>query len=61
MRTVSEKKNLRGNLNTHFIYNNIFFENISVYEIMWKYIVERGRPHDNMMHAHCILAALGYK
>jgi hypothetical protein len=28
---------------------------------MWKNIVERGRPHDNMMHAHCILDALGYK
>jgi len=30
-------------------------ENRAVYEIMWKYIVERGRPQDNMAHAHCML------
>jgi len=29
-----------------------FFENCAVYEIMWKNIVESGRPHDNMAHVH---------
>jgi len=38
----------RENQNTHFMFNNLslffFFENRAVYEIMWKNIVERGRP-----------------
>jgi len=29
---------------TYFIFNH-FFENCAVYEIMWKDIVERSRPH----------------
>ena len=29
---------------THFMFNNFFPENCVVYEIMWKNIVERGRP-----------------
>jgi hypothetical protein len=30
---------------THFMFNNFFFsENRTVYEIMWKNFVERGRP-----------------
>jgi hypothetical protein len=29
---------------THFMSSNLFFENRAVYEIMWKNIVERGRP-----------------
>jgi len=31
-------------INTDFIFSNIFTENRAVYEIMWKNIVERGRP-----------------
>ena len=38
----------RGNQNTRFVFNNpflfFFFENLAVYEIMWKNIVEWGRP-----------------
>ena len=26
------------------MFNNLFFENLVIYEIMWKNIVERGRP-----------------
>jgi hypothetical protein len=29
--------------NIHFIFNNFFFENRAVYEVIWKNIVERGR------------------
>jgi len=37
MRNVSEKKNCKGNQNTHFVLNSFFFfENCAVYEIMWK-------------------------
>ena len=44
MRNVSDRS-CRENQNTHFVINNIFFfENRAVYEIMWKNIVERGRP-----------------
>jgi len=32
-----------------------FVENRAVYEIIWKIIVDRGRPCDNMAHAHCML------
>jgi hypothetical protein len=31
-------------IETHFIFNDFFFENRAVYEIMWKNTVERGRP-----------------
>jgi len=45
MRNVSDKS-CRENQNTHFILNKLFFyfENLSIYEIMWKDIVEPGRP-----------------
>ena len=31
-------------IRTHFVFNNLFFENRAFYGIMWKNIVERGRP-----------------
>jgi len=35
----------RDNQNIHFVlFSNFFFENLTIYEIMWKNIVERGRP-----------------
>ena len=37
-------RSFRGNQNMHFISSNTFFENCYVYEIMWKNIVQRGRP-----------------
>ena len=43
MRNVSDKS-CRENQNTHFVCRNFFFENRAVYEIMWKNIVQRGRP-----------------
>jgi len=30
--------------NTHFLFNNIFFENHAVYEVMWNNTVEPDRP-----------------
>ena len=32
-------------IKTHFVFNNIFFENPTIYEIMWKNIVQWVRPH----------------
>jgi len=29
---------------THFMFNNYFFENLSVFEIIWRYVVEPDRP-----------------
>jgi len=41
MRNVSDTI-CRESRNTHFMFNNIFFfENLAVYEIMWKYIVDQ--------------------
>jgi len=43
MRNVSGKS-CRENQNTHFMFNNVFFENRTVYEIKWKNIIEPNRP-----------------
>ena len=43
MRNVSDKS-CRENQNTHFVFNNFFFQNTLVYEIMWKNTGEPGRP-----------------
>jgi hypothetical protein len=60
MRNVADN-NCSGNQITHFVFNYFFFENYAVYEIMWKNVVERGTPHDNMAHSHCMLDNSGYK
>jgi hypothetical protein len=43
IRNIS-KKSCREYQNTHFMFNNPFFENFAVYEITWKNTVEPGRP-----------------
>jgi hypothetical protein len=43
MKNVSEKI-YRGNQSTYFVFSNVASENCAVYEVMWKNIVERGRP-----------------
>jgi len=42
IRNVSEKR-CTVNKNTHFVFSNFFF-NRPVYEMMWKYTVQRDRP-----------------
>ena len=42
MRTVTDKSCIE-NQDTHVMFNNFFF-NHSIYELMWKTIVEPGRP-----------------
>ena len=57
MRNASDR-NCRENQNTRFIlsYLFFFFENRTVYEIMWKNIVDWGRPQiDSIAHALCML------
>jgi len=55
MRNVS-KKSYRENQNVHFVFSNFFFENRTVYEIIWENTVRaRKATDDNMAHAHCIL------
>jgi len=37
------------------MFNNLFlFENLTIYEIMWKSRVRQGTD-ENMTHAHCML------
>jgi len=43
IRNISDKI-CRENQNTYYMFNNFFFENPAVYEIMWKNISERERP-----------------
>ena len=44
MRNVSDKS-FRENQNTHFVFSDFFLlENRSLYEIMWKNLVELDRP-----------------
>jgi hypothetical protein len=38
------KKHFRENQSTHFVFNNFFPKNSTVYEIMWKNIVEPEGP-----------------
>jgi len=54
MENVSNKR-CEENQNTHFKPNNLFLENRDTYEIMWKNILEPGRPDDDIAHAHCML------
>jgi hypothetical protein len=52
---IFQIKVVEKNQNTSFVFNNIF-ENRTVYETMWKNIVERKQAaEDNMTHAHCML------
>jgi len=56
MRDVSDHRG--ENQNTRFMFNTFSFENRVVYEIMWKNIVEPGRPQ--MKYGACELHA-GYQ
>ena len=38
------KKHFKEKQNTYFVFSNFFFENLAVYEIMWKNTVKPGRP-----------------
>jgi len=49
MRNISDKS-CRENHKTHFVFSNFFSENRTVYEKMWKNIVERGRPQMTIRH-----------
>ena len=44
MRNVSDKS-CRGNQNTHFMFNNFFSENHSIYGVMWNNMVHPEMPH----------------
>jgi len=53
-RLIFRKKNVsyescRENQTSHFMLSN-FFENPAIYEIMWKNIVELGRPQMTIWH-----------
>ncbi len=43
MRNFSDES-FRGNQNTHFVFNNFFFENRVFFQIIWKNIVQPDRP-----------------
>ena len=42
MRNISDKS-CRGNQKTYFVFSNFFFKNDSIYEVMWKNMVEPDR------------------
>ena len=43
MGNVSDR-NRRENQNTHYVLNNVFSENRTVYDVMWKNMVKPDRP-----------------
>jgi hypothetical protein len=43
IRNVSDKR-CRDNQSTHFTFNNYFFQNRALCDIMWQNFVEAGRP-----------------
>jgi hypothetical protein len=44
----------------HSLYSITSLKNCAVRKKMWKNIVQPDRPHDNMLHARCMLNTLGY-
>jgi len=55
MRNVSDKS-CRENENIHSMFNFFFTENLVIYEIMCKNIVQRDKAtFNNAAHAHCML------
>jgi len=58
MRKFSDKS-CRGNQDTHFMCITFFPENRAVYEIMWKNIVQPGRPQLTIQYGACPMHA-GY-
>ena len=54
---IASDKSFGKNKNTYIIFSNFLFENRAVYEIMWKNIVELGRPQGQ--YGACALHA-GY-
>jgi hypothetical protein len=55
MRNFSEK--VVEKIKTHFKFNNFFFENHDVYEVMWKRMVLPDRPQMaiNRMRSLCLM------
>jgi hypothetical protein len=54
MRNFSDK--FVEEIKKHILSSMVFPpENRAVYEIMWKNIVQRGKTHDSMAHAQCML------
>jgi len=53
MRNVSEKS-CKEKQNTHFMFNNLFFYDLAVYEIMWKIFLTGQATDDDMAPANCM-------
>jgi hypothetical protein len=58
MKNIPDKSH-RETRNSHFMFNNFPPppDNFAVFEITWKNIVERSRPHGNVALAHFMLDA----
>ena len=48
------QKKCKENRNTYFVFDNFFFENRTVYEIMWKNSVEQGKPQMTVWHMRIV-------
>jgi hypothetical protein len=59
MRNFSDKL-CEENRDTHFMLKNFFFENHTVYEIMWKHFRAGQATDDNVARAHCMLDTESY-
>jgi len=58
MRNISDKS-CRENQNTRFVFGNFFFENCTVYELMWEKPCRTEQATDgSMAHAYCMLDTL---
>jgi hypothetical protein len=44
-------------IETHFMFSNSFSKNLVVLEIMWKNIVQPGRPQMTIQYSVCALLA----
>jgi len=49
MRKISHK-NCGESPNTHFMSSNFYYGYCAIFEVMWKNIVELGRPQRTLLH-----------
>jgi len=49
--------NVVEKITTHFMFNNFFYEVLSLWDNVGKYCAAGQATDDNMAHAHCMLGS----
>jgi len=54
-REMFQKKTCRENQNTHFVFSNIFFKNLAIFEIILKMLYSGQDTDNNTVLSRCML------